>query len=144
MKHILAHSLIQKMTSFIPHCENLCDCSRKHLCSLQWRHNERDCVSNRHWPLWGEPVNSLHKGPVTRKIFCIWWRHHVHITWQYCKTGDYTQFEGRQQRGSIVKVIIIKEKYRFVELILSAAYMRQWIRSALIQIMACRLFGVKP
>ena len=25
-----------------------------------------------------------------------------------------------------------------------AAYMRQWIRSALIQIMACRLFGAKP
>ena len=26
----------------------------------------------------------------------------------------------------------------------SAAYMRQWIGSALVQIMACRLFGVKP
>ena len=25
-----------------------------------------------------------------------------------------------------------------------AAYMRQWIRSALVQIMACRLFGTKP
>ena len=27
---------------------------------------------------------------------------------------------------------------------LSAMYMRQWIRSALVQIMACRLFGAKP
>ena len=27
---------------------------------------------------------------------------------------------------------------------LSAAYMRQWIGSALVQIMACRLFGAKP
>ena len=27
---------------------------------------------------------------------------------------------------------------------LSAAYMRQWIRSALVQVMACRLFGAKP
>ena len=27
---------------------------------------------------------------------------------------------------------------------LSAAYMRQWIESALVQIMACRLFGAKP
>ena len=27
---------------------------------------------------------------------------------------------------------------------LSAAYMGQWIRSALVQIMACRLFGAKP
>ena len=26
----------------------------------------------------------------------------------------------------------------------SAAYMRQWIGSALIEIMACRLFGTKP
>ena len=26
----------------------------------------------------------------------------------------------------------------------SAAYMRQWIRTALVQIMACRLFGAKP
>ena len=26
----------------------------------------------------------------------------------------------------------------------SAAYMRQWIRSALVQVMACRLFGAKP
>ena len=26
----------------------------------------------------------------------------------------------------------------------SAAYMRQWIESALVQIMVCRLFGVKP
>ena len=25
-----------------------------------------------------------------------------------------------------------------------AAYMRQWIESALVQIMACRLFGAKP
>ena len=63
---------------------------------LQWRHNERVGVSNkqphdcllkrlykaqikgnikapRHWPLWWGihrwPVNSLHKGPVTREIF---------------------------------------------------------------------------
>ena len=27
---------------------------------------------------------------------------------------------------------------------LSAAYMRQWIRSALVKIVACRLFGAKP
>ena len=27
---------------------------------------------------------------------------------------------------------------------LSAAYMHQWIRSALVQIMTCRLFGAKP
>ena len=56
--------------------------------TLQWRHNERDdgCRHNRfvqalieetskaprHWPLWGNhrwPVNSPHKGPVTRSMF---------------------------------------------------------------------------
>ena len=60
---------------------------------LQWRQNERDdasnhqridCLHNRLFrrrskktsklrvtglPLWGEPVNSPHKGPVTRKMF---------------------------------------------------------------------------
>ena len=71
--------------------------------SLQWRYNERDDVSNhqlhnclpnrlfrqikentkapRHWPLCGDfyrwPLNSPHKGPVTRKNHSIWWRHHV-------------------------------------------------------------------
>ena len=30
----------------------------------------------RHWALCGE--YSLHKWPITRKVFCIWWRHHVH------------------------------------------------------------------
>ena len=57
--------------------------------TLQWRHYERDCVLNHqrldcllnrlfrrwqikenikapcHWPLWGWPVNSPHKGPIT-------------------------------------------------------------------------------
>ena len=61
--------------------------------SLQWRHNERDSVSNhpvvcnlllkpfvqtqinentkapRHWPFLGSSVDSPHKGPVTRKMF---------------------------------------------------------------------------
>ena len=48
--------------------------------SLQWRHNERDGISNhwrldclfkipRHWPLWGYSTDSHHKGPVTREMF---------------------------------------------------------------------------
>ena len=72
--------------------------------SLQWRHNEHDVVSN-HQPhdcvyssvysgadqskykisaslafvkgIHRRPVNSPHKGPVTRKMFPFWWRHHV-------------------------------------------------------------------
>ena len=68
--------------------------------SLQWRHNERDCVSNhqphdcllkrlfshrskktskhikaqRHWPLWGEfPAQKASNA----ENASIWWRHHV-------------------------------------------------------------------
>ena len=70
--------------------------------SLQWRHNDHDGVSNHQlhgWLLkrlfWRRskktsklrvtglcvgnspgPVNSPHKGPVTRKNVSIWWRHH--------------------------------------------------------------------
>ena len=32
----------------------------------------------------------------------------------------------------------------YIKYLLSATYMRQWIGSALVQIMACRLFGAKP
>ena len=73
-----------------------------HWITLLWRQNGRNCVSN-HQP-YGcllnrlfrrrskktsklrvtglcvgnspGPVNSPHKGPVTRKMFSIWWRHH--------------------------------------------------------------------
>ena len=83
--------------------------------ALHWRHNDHDCVSN-HQPydcllnrLFRRkskktsklrvaglcvgnspgPVNSPHKGPVTRKMFPFWWRHHgpllnhnkTHISW---------------------------------------------------------------
>ena len=74
------------------------------IATLQWRHNERDgvskhrrldCLLNRlfrrrskknikvpgHWPLWGEFSGDRWivplKGPVTWKMFPIWWRHHV-------------------------------------------------------------------
>ena len=68
--------------------------------SLQWRHNERDCISNQRrldcslncffrgrskkasklcftGLCHRSPVNSPNKGPVTRKI---WWRHHVMLS----------------------------------------------------------------
>ena len=78
---------------------------------LQWRHNERDGVSNhqphdcllnrlfkaqikeninapRYWPLWGYvihrwPVESPHKGPVTRKMFPF---DDVIMTFNTCKS----------------------------------------------------------
>ena len=76
--------------------------------TLQWRHNDRDGVSNHpphHWlfnrrskktpklcvtglvsGIHRRPVNSPHKGPVTWKMF--WWRHHEHnprltFSWKY-------------------------------------------------------------
>ena len=59
----------------------------------------------------------------------------------YCQAGKFSNF-------SCLKVV--KDKIwagKFSNLNSSppsAAYMRQWIGSALVQIMACRLFGAKP
>ena len=39
----------------------------------------------------------------------------------------------------VILVVLVKNSYPT-----SATYMRQWIRSALVQIMACCLFGAKP
>ena len=55
------------------------------------------------WGIHRWPVNSLHKGPVTRKIFPFWWRHHVlsgpGILWIICRPFlhcyDYRGCEGR-------------------------------------------------
>ena len=80
---------------------------------LQWRHNERDGVSNhqphhcllkslfrcksknikapRHWPFTGLhrwPVNSPHKLSLTR-IFFNWWRHHAGCIYLHY-TGYFT------------------------------------------------------
>ena len=33
------------------------------------------------------PVNSLHKGPVTRKMFPFWWRHHIILLPLYHRSG---------------------------------------------------------
>ena len=76
------------------------------------------------------PVNSPHKGPVTRKIFpfddvimllrfCIW---------KLCSTSPK-----RCSDQCCLKLIEASD-----------AYMRQQIRPSLVQIMACRLLGTKP
>ena len=79
--------------------------------TLQWRHNERDSVSNQHphdcllirlfrrrsteaskllvtgfvWGIYQWPGNSPHKWSVTRKKISIWWRHHgiKHVTFNH-------------------------------------------------------------
>ena len=67
-------------------------CRPAETCTLRWRHNGCDSVSN-HQPRecllrrlirrtskktskLRRPVNSPHKWPVTRKNVSIWWRHH--------------------------------------------------------------------
>ena len=42
------------------------------------------------------------------------------------------------------KIDYAKRNYRINSSSPSAAYMRRWIGTALVQVMACRLFGAKP
>ena len=59
-----------------------------------------------------------------------------------------------EMSGKQIKVTFVKPTCAFIMNIASlshinssppsAIYMRQWIGSALVQIMACRLFGAKP
>ena len=93
------------------------------------------------------PVNSPHKGPVTRKIFPF---------------GDVIMFS--QQLFTDVPLLVFNTLHHnsrrfatghfphFFDRVIcfinssppNVAYMRQRIGSALVQIMACRLFGAKP
>ena len=70
-------------------------------------------------------------------------------------SGDEVSGRCLMALASNLKIIIITcvaplcAKHIVTRLVLhlsppSAAYMRQWIRSALVQIMACRLFAAKP
>ena len=134
--------------------------------TLQWRHNERDGVSSHLrincllncwlrrrsnetsklrvtglcvWEIQRWPVKNPHKRPVTRKCFHFMmspWRNVVLLL--VCKNVVVNQS--------------CRTRYLFchydVELINSsspsAAYMRQWIRSALVQILAWCRIGDKP
>ena len=69
------------------------------------------------------PVNSPHKWPVTRKMFPF---HDVIML------GEKW----------FIQALIWEELFN--SSLPGAAYMRQWTGSALVQIMACRLFGAKP
>ena len=119
--------------------------------SLQWRRNERDGVSN-HKRL-GCLLNRLFRRrskktsklrvtglcegnsqvtgefPVQRNSnaenVSIWWCHHVR--WKMYRS-----------RGVVLLLSELSSSS------LSAAYMRQWTGSSLVQVMACRLLGAKP
>ena len=61
--------------------------------------------------------------------------------------GNYVEMKFAKPKSFSLKYISQHNKYGCIYLNsspLSAAYIRQWIRSALFQILACRLFGAKP
>ena len=83
------------------------------LCTLQWRHKERDCFSNHrrlncllnslsrrieenikaqlHWSLWGDlPVTDgfPSQRASNRQNVSIWWRHHVHAGNPYYQSAE--------------------------------------------------------
>ena len=120
------------------------------LYTLHWRHNDPDSVSN-HQPhdcllncLFRRRSKKTSKLRVTglcvgnspgtgefpaqmasnAENVSIWWRHH-----------DISQLEN--SRNTISTHLLLNSSP------LTAAYMRQWTRSALVQVMACRLFGAK-
>ena len=75
--------------------------------------------------------NTLHNHNVTttwlrrNAIFTQWWRHQS-IHWRYVSPVEDTNLVTSSPPGAVY------------------IYMRQWIGSALLQIMVCRLFGAKP
>ena len=105
----------------------------------------------RHYDLYGEVVwlysivtgNGL--SPIRHQV--INWT--ILLTWCQVNRGipTYTHFffhENASQNGIYETVAILFRIQRFNSSTPNAAYMRQWIRSALLQITACRLFGDKP
>ena len=67
----------------------------------------------------------------------VWWRHTAQTTTAHTQTWSSNEpWWGNQCQE--------KSSSPPSTAYICAAYMRQWTRSALVQIMACRLFGVKP
>ena len=107
------------------------------ICSLRWRHNGLDSVSNHQPP--GCLLNRLfrRKSKKTSKL---------RVT-GLCAGNSPGTGEFSAQMASYAENVSIWWRHHviFLWLITScAAYMRQWIGSALVQIMACRLIGAKP
>ena len=77
-----------------------------------------------------EPMLSLHQ---LGSVACIWGYYHKIWTYQSVKQNHISEITSRSPREKWVDSSL-----------LSAAYMRQWTRSSLVQVMACRLLGAKP
>ena len=120
---------------------------------IKWKHFPH------YWPfVWGihrSPVNSPHKGQrrgaLMFSLICVWindWvnnreagdlrRYHTHydiivMWWAGCSDGVELYWNEWNSDGKTLNSSPP-----------SAEYMRQWIVSALVQIVACRLFGTMP
>ena len=105
-----------------------------------WRHQMETfsallalCAGNSPVPV-NSPHNGQWRGALMFALICIWINDWVNIR----EAGDL-----RRHRGHFdVNVITWPQWVNSSSPI--AAYMRQWLGSALVQIMACRLFGAKP
>ena len=54
------------------------------------------------------PVNSTHKWPVTRKMFSIWWRHHViQLPFAYPEVGPDKRFTDMWQWRKLIDIIAV-------------------------------------
>ena len=106
--------------------------TRQHSCrisiALPWRHNERDGVSNR------QPHDCLlrHRSKETSKL---------RVIGLYAATGEFPA-----QMVSNAKNVFILWRHHGIwnSFPSSAAYVRHHTGSALVQIMACRLFDANP
>ena len=124
---------------------------------IKWKHFPR------YWPfvrgIHRSSVNSPHKGQwrgalmfslicalnkrLSKQSLGWWFETPARSSWRHCNVIRISGGSKRQStdtRSSQVKLI----GDIFNSSSLSAAYIRQWIVSALVQIMACRLCGAKP
>ena len=103
-----------------------------------------------HW--WS--VDSPHKGPVMQKAFSCHDVIHAWVLYMYTHRTELRAWKQTENMicplicntsGTAMWVLIASRIMRSIKSSPpTAAYMRQWIGSALVQIMACRLFGAKP
>ena len=114
---------------------------RAHDDVIKWKHFPR-C-----WPfvrrIHRSPVNSPHKGQwrgaLMFSLICTWINSWVNNP----EAGDLRRHRAHYD----VSVMMCLFRRIFTSLLRqthSAAYVRQWIGSELVKIMACRLFGAKP
>ena len=103
--------------------------------SLEWRHNGRDSVSNH------QPHDCLLNRLFRRRSNKT---SKLHVT-GLCTGNSLVTGEFLAQMASNAENVSISWRHYVINSSpLSAAYMRQWTGSTLVQVMACHLFGTKP